>query len=94
MNAPQTTAIRFKDVQAWYGESHILHGVNFHVQRGEVVSLLGRNGAYRTTSLRAMMGLVGKRTGSIEINGVDTVHMPPHLIARMGVGYCPEGGAS
>lgn len=90
MNAPQTTAIRFKDVQAWYGESHILHGVNFHVNSGEVVSLLGRNGAGRTTSLRALMGLVGKRTGTIEINGVDTVHMPPHLIARLGVGYCPE----
>ncbi|QEA12026.1 ABC transporter ATP-binding protein [Comamonas flocculans] len=90
MNASQTTAIRFKDVQAWYGESHILHGVNFHVQGGEVVSLLGRNGAGRTTSLRALMGLVGRRTGSIEINGVDTVSMAPHQIARLGVGYCPE----
>ncbi|QXL84687.1 ABC transporter ATP-binding protein [Comamonas sp. NLF-1-9] len=90
MNASQTTAIRFKDVQAWYGESHILHGVNFHVQAGEVVSLLGRNGAGRTTSLRALMGLVGRRSGSIEINGVDTVSMAPHQIARLGVGYCPE----
>ncbi|MCZ2440900.1 MAG: ABC transporter ATP-binding protein [Burkholderiales bacterium] len=83
-------AIEFKDVHAWYGESHILHGVNFHVRAGEVVSLLGRNGAGRTTSLRALMGLVGKRTGAIRVDGVDTVRMPPHRIARLGVGYCPE----
>jgi branched-chain amino acid transport system ATP-binding protein len=83
-------AIQFKDVHAWYGESHILHGVNFHVDRGEVVSLLGRNGAGRTTSLRALMGLVGKRTGSIQVDGVDTTRMAPHHIARLGVGYCPE----
>ncbi|HMN21993.1 MAG TPA: ABC transporter ATP-binding protein [Ottowia sp.] len=85
-----TPAIEFKDVHAWYGESHILHGVNFRVGTGEVVSLLGRNGAGRTTSLRALMGLVGKRTGAIRINGTDTVRMPPHHIARLGVGYCPE----
>ncbi len=85
-----STAIRFKDVHAWYGESHILHGVNFEVKSGEVVSLLGRNGAGRTTSLRALMGLVGKRTGAIEINGQDTVRLPPHHIAKLGVGYCPE----
>ncbi|ODU08167.1 MAG: ABC transporter ATP-binding protein [Rubrivivax sp. SCN 71-131] len=83
-------AIEFRDVHAWYGESHILHGVNFQVRRGEVVSLLGRNGAGRTTSLRALMGLVGKRTGFIRVDGVDTVRMPPHQIARLGVGYCPE----
>ena len=83
-------AIQFKDVHAWYGESHILHGVNFHVDRGEVVSLLGRNGAGRTTSLRALMGLVGKRTGSIQVDGVDTTRMAPHHIARLGLGYCPE----
>ena len=83
-------AIEFKDVQAWYGESHILHGVNFQVRAGEVVSLLGRNGAGRTTSLRALMGLVGKRTGSILLHGTETVRMPPHHIARLGVGYCPE----
>ena len=85
-----STAIRFKDVHAWYGESHILHGVNFEVKAGEVVSLLGRNGAGRTTSLRALMGLVGKRTGAIEINGQDTVRLAPHHIAKLGVGYCPE----
>ncbi len=90
MNTTASTAIRFKDVHAWYGESHILHGVNFEVHTGEVVSLLGRNGAGRTTSLRALMGLVGKRTGSIEINGSDTVKLAPHHIARLGVGYCPE----
>ena len=86
----QTPAIEFSDVNAWYGESHILHGVNLHVQPGEVVSLLGRNGAGRTTSLRALMGLVGRRSGAIRINGADTVRMPPHHIARLGVGYCPE----
>jgi len=86
----QAAAIEFKDVHAWYGESHILHGVNFRVGNGEVVSLLGRNGAGRTTSLRALMGLVGKRTGSNLVNGTDTVRMPPHHIARLGVGYCPE----
>ena len=85
-----TPAIEFKDVHTWYGESHILHGVSLHVQPGEVVSLLGRNGAGRTTTMRAIMGLVGKRTGSITINGVETVQMPPHRIARLGVGYCPE----
>lgn len=85
-----TPAIEFKDVHTWYGESHILHGVNLRVGTGEVVSLLGRNGAGRTTSLRALMGLVGKRTGSIRVNGIDTVRMPAHRIARLGVGYCPE----
>ncbi|WP_395694789.1 ABC transporter ATP-binding protein [Piscinibacter sp.] len=82
--------LEVKDLHAWYGESHILHGVNFEVKSGEVVSLLGRNGAGRTTSLRALMGLVGKRTGAIEINGQDTVRLAPHHIAKLGVGYCPE----
>ncbi len=90
MTSPATVAVRFEGVHSWYGESHILHGVDFHVNTGEVVSLLGRNGAGRTTSLRALMGLVGKRTGSIEVEGIDTVSMPPHQIARLGVGYCPE----
>lgn len=89
-NTNSTAAIAFRDVNAWYGESHILHGVNLHVQPGEVVSLLGRNGAGRTTSLRALMGLVGRRSGSITINGTETVRMAPHHIARLGVGYCPE----
>ena len=83
-------ALAFEGVNAWYGESHILHGVDLHVQPGEVVSLLGRNGAGRTTTLRALMGLVGRRSGSIRVNGVDTVRMAPHRIARLGIGYCPE----
>lgn len=86
-NAP---AILLKDVHAWYGESHILHGVNLQVMPGEVVSLLGRNGAGRTTTLRAIMGLVGKRTGTIAMHGTETVRMAPHHIARLGLGYCPE----
>ena len=85
-----TPAIQLKDVQSWYGESHIMHGVNLQVMPGEVVTLLGRNGAGRTTTLRAIMGLVGKRTGSIQINGTETVRLAPHQIARLGVGYCPE----
>jgi branched-chain amino acid transport system ATP-binding protein len=77
-------------LEAWYGESHILHGVEFTVREGEVVTLLGRNGAGRTTTLRAILGLVGARAGSVQIEGVETVRMPTHRIARLGVGYCPE----
>ena len=88
--AAATPALVFEGVNAWYGESHILHGVDLHVQPGEVVSLLGRNGAGRTTTLRALMGLVGKRSGSIRVNGVETTRMAPHRIARLGIGYCPE----
>jgi branched-chain amino acid transport system ATP-binding protein len=77
-------------VHAFYGESHILHGVNLHVQQGEVVTLLGRNGAGRTTTLKAILGLVGRRTGSIQIKGQETVNLPPHKIAQMGIGFCPE----
>ena len=90
MSTSNTPAIRLKDVHSWYGESHIMHGVSIDVMPGEVVTLLGRNGAGRTTTLRAIMGLVGKRTGSIQINGVETVRMAPHQIARPGLGYCPE----
>ena len=77
-------------LEAWYGESHILHGVDLTVHEGEVVTLLGRNGAGRTTTLRAIMGLVGERRGSVLIDGVETVRQTPHRIARLGVGYCPE----
>ncbi len=77
-------------LHAFYGESHILHGVDLTVNRGEVVTLLGRNGAGRTTTLKSILGLVGKRTGSIRISGVEAVAMSPHKIARMGIGYCPE----
>ena len=78
------------DLHAYYGESHVLHGVTCHVDPGEVVTLLGRNGAGRTTTLRALLGLVGSRSGSVVINGQETIALPPHRIAHLGVGYCPE----
>jgi branched-chain amino acid transport system ATP-binding protein len=82
--------LRIENLHAWYGESHVLHGVNMSVNEGEVVSLLGRNGAGRTTTMRAIVGLTGKRTGSIRIKGQEAISMPPHKVARLGVGYCPE----
>jgi branched-chain amino acid transport system ATP-binding protein len=82
--------LKIANLQAWYGESHILHGVELTVQKGQVVTLLGRNGAGRTTTLRAIMGLVGTRTGSVVIDGVESVRLASHRIARIGVGYCPE----
>jgi branched-chain amino acid transport system ATP-binding protein len=82
--------LRLTDVHAWYGESHILHGIDLTVNKGEVVTLLGRNGAGRTTTLKAMLGLVGRRTGSIMINGTQAVDLPTHKIAHLGIGYCPE----
>ncbi|KPU87993.1 ABC transporter ATP-binding protein [Variovorax paradoxus] len=85
-----TAALEIKGLQAWYGESHVLHGVDMVVQPGEVVTLLGRNGAGRTTTLRAIMGLTGARKGSIEVNGRETIAMPTHRIAHLGIGYCPE----
>jgi len=78
------------NLHAWYGESHVLHGVDFTVNRGEVVTLLGRNGAGRTSTLKSILGMVGRRSGSIVINGVETVAMPSYRIARLGIGYCPE----
>jgi branched-chain amino acid transport system ATP-binding protein len=77
-------------LHAYYGESHVLHGVDCHVGRGEVVTLLGRNGAGRTTTLRALLGLVGTRSGSVLVNGRETIGLAPHRIARLGIGYCPE----
>jgi len=85
-----SAALEISNLQAWYGESHILHDINLSVNQGEVVTLLGRNGAGRTTTLRAIMGLTGKRTGSIKINGVESIGLPTHRIAHLGVGYCPE----
>ena len=82
--------LEVQGVQGWYGESHVLHGVDFHVDEGEVVTLLGRNGAGRTSTLRAIMGLIGARTGSIKVKGTETVGLPTHRIARLGLGYCPE----
>jgi len=78
------------NLHGWYGESHVLHGVDFHVDEGEVVTLLGRNGAGRTSTLRAVMGLIGSRKGSIKVHGVETTGLATHRIARMGIGYCPE----
>ncbi|HTL27320.1 MAG TPA: ABC transporter ATP-binding protein [Burkholderiales bacterium] len=77
-------------LNAWYGESHVLHGVDLSVRKGEVVTLLGRNGAGRTSTLKSVLGLVGRRAGSIRVNGVEAIGMPPHAIARLGIGYCPE----
>jgi branched-chain amino acid transport system ATP-binding protein len=82
--------LRLSGVHAHYGESHILHGVDLTVRKGEVVTLLGRNGAGRTTTLKSILGLVGRRTGSIVIDGVESIRMAPHEIARLGIGYCPE----
>ncbi len=83
-------ALEIKGLQAWYGESHVLHGVDMVVQPGEVVTLLGRNGAGRTSTMRAVLGLTGRREGSVRINGIETVGMATHRIAHLGVGYCPE----
>ena len=82
--------LEVKDLHGWYGESHVLHGVNFSVEEGEVVTLLGRNGAGRTSTLRAIMGLIGSRKGSVCVRGTETVAMATHQIARLGIGYCPE----
>ena len=85
-----TRFLEIHNLQGWYGESHVLHGVNFHVDEGEVVTLLGRNGAGRTSTMRAIMGLIGRRTGSIKVRGTETVGLATHRIARLGIGYCPE----
>ena len=90
MGSSAAEYLRISDLHAFYGESHILHGVDLTVNRGEVVTLLGRNGAGRTTTLKSILGLVGRRSGSIMINGVEAVSLPPHAIARLGIGYCPE----
>ena len=82
--------LEVKDLHAWYGESHVLHGVNFHVDEGEVVTLLGRNGAGRTSTLRAILGLTGSRKGSIKVHGQEVIALATHRIARLGLGYCPE----
>lgn len=83
-------ALSISGLHAWYGESHILHGMDLTVNEGEVVTLLGRNGAGRTTTLKSILGLVGERKGSIKVNGVETTGLATHRIAHLGVGYCPE----
>jgi branched-chain amino acid transport system ATP-binding protein len=82
--------LRISGLHAWYGESHVLHGVDLTVRRGEVVTLLGRNGAGRTSTLKSILGLVGRRTGSILVNGVETIGLSTYRISRLGIGYCPE----
>ena len=82
--------LKVAGLHAWYGESHVLHGIDFEVREGELVTLLGRNGAGRTTTIKAILGLVGRRTGSILVAGVETVGLPTNRIARLGLGYCPE----
>jgi branched-chain amino acid transport system ATP-binding protein len=82
--------LEVRDLEAWYGESHVLHGVSLDIRQGEVVTLLGRNGAGKTSTLRAIMGLVGRRTGSIRFEGRELINTRPDLIARSGIAYCPE----
>ncbi|KJC55183.1 histidinol dehydrogenase [Bradyrhizobium sp. LTSP849] len=82
--------LQVRNLEAWYGESHILHGINFDVNAGEVVTLLGRNGAGKTTTLKSIMGIIGKRTGSIKFNNQDIIRSTSDKIARMGIAFCPE----
>ena len=79
-----------QNLEAWYGESHILHGINFQVNPGEVVTLLGRNGAGKTSTLKSVMGIIGKRSGSIRFDGKEIIRSPSDRIARMGIAFCPE----
>jgi branched-chain amino acid transport system ATP-binding protein len=82
--------LKVSGLESWYGESHILHGIDFEIGKGELVTLLGRNGAGKTTTLRSIMGIVGKRRGSVSFEGRETVGLPSNRIARMGIAYCPE----
>ena len=88
--ATAAAALAVRDLQAWYDESHILHGINFDVAPGEVVTLLGRNGAGKTTTLRAIMGLIAKRTGSVSFEGRELINLPARAIAKAGIAFCPE----
>ena len=87
---PETALLSVADLNAWYGESHILHGAQLEVRRGEVVTLLGRNGVGKTTTLKAIMGMVARREGSIRFDGTQIVALPSDRIARLGVAFCPE----
>jgi branched-chain amino acid transport system ATP-binding protein len=82
--------LKVANLDSWYGESHILHGVNFEIHEGELVTLLGRNGAGRSTTIKSILGLTGRRTGSVQIDGVETIGMQTNQVARLGLGYCPE----
>jgi branched-chain amino acid transport system ATP-binding protein len=87
---PEAGMLEVSGLNAWYGESHILHGVNFDVRKGEVVTLLGRNGAGKTTTMKSIMGIVGRREGSVKFGGAEMIDRMPNLIARAGVAFCPE----
>ena len=82
--------LEVRDLHAWYGESHILHGVEFEIRRGEMATLLGRNGAGKTTTLKAIMGIVGRRRGSVRLEGRELIALPSNRIARLGLAFCPE----
>src|SRR6476661_1072557 len=82
--------LQVRNLKAWYGESHILHGINFDVNAGEVVTLLGRNGAGKTTTLKSIMGIIGKRAGSVKFNNQEIIRATSDKIARMGIAFCPE----
>lgn len=88
--AATANLLEIRNLHAWYGESHVLHGIDLDVKPGECVTLLGRNGAGRSSTLKSILGLVGRRSGSIKIEGRETLDLPPHKIARLGIGYCPE----
>jgi len=87
---PEKRLLDVRALSAWYGESHVLHGVDLHVDEGELVTLVGRNGAGKTTTLKCLMGLLHKRKGSVSLAGQETISLPAHKIARMGIAYCPE----
>jgi branched-chain amino acid transport system ATP-binding protein len=82
--------LKVRGLEAWYGESHVLHGIDFDVAPGEVVTLLGRNGAGKTTTLKSIMGVIGKRKGSVALEGKETIQLPSRAIARLGIGFVPE----
>jgi branched-chain amino acid transport system ATP-binding protein len=90
MSNSATPILSIRDLHAWYGESHVLHGIDLNVHAGECITLLGRNGAGRSSTLRAILGLIEKRQGSIQVMGQEVIHAQPHHIARLGIGYCPE----
>src|SRR2546426_2464963 len=84
------TLLEVRGLEAWYGESHILQGVDFEIRPGEMVTLLGRNGAGKTTTLKSIMGIVSRRRGSVRLEGRELIHLPSNRIARLGLAFCPE----
>ncbi len=90
MHKVASELLRVTNLHSYYDESHILHGIDFNVGEGELVTLLGRNGSGRTTTLKSIIGLISKRSGSVIVNGTEAIELPPHKIAPLGIGYCPE----